>query len=127
LAVSRCVTVLTIGLSVAGCGPAQVADQLNLPPVRDGKLEFTLLTWNGNAGKLRIQNIGKRSVSYDGSDQKAVDAQGREFDCDGGRLRDMQPDDYYIDSLSCRNGKIPIHHLEVHDFFLSRGTELKLR
>jgi hypothetical protein len=126
LAVSRCATVLTIGLSVAGCGPAQT-DQLNLPPVRDGKLEFTLLTWNGNAGKLRVQNIGKYSVSYDGSYQKAVDAQGREFDCDGGERRHMQPGDYYTDnSLTCRNGTIPIDHLEVHDDILSWGTELKL-
>lgn len=102
------------------------ADELHLPPVRDGKFEFTLLTWNGDAGKLRVVNTGDVSWSYDGDDQKAVDAQGREFDCKGSSESDIQPGGQFVDSLSCLNGDVPIHHLEVHDSWLSLGTDLVL-
>lgn len=102
-------------------------DELHLPPVRDGKLEFTLLAWNGKAGTMRIVNIGKGSWSYDGSNQKAIDAQGRQFDCDGGTAKDIQPGGEYIDSLTCRNGDVPVYSLKVHDSWLSFGTDLLLK
>lgn len=102
-------------------------DKVNLPPVRDGKFEFRLLTWNGSGGKLLVSNIGDVSWSYRGSNQKAVDADGRRFDCEGGRASDLQPGGTFTDTLKCRNGSIPIHHLKLHDSWLSGGVELNLQ
>jgi hypothetical protein len=102
-------------------------DELHLPPVRDGKLEFTLFTWNGNAGTLRVVNTGQRSWSYHGNNQKVIDAKGRQFDCDGGDADDIQPGGEYLDSLSCRNGDVSVYSLEVHDSWLSAGTGLPLK
>lgn len=102
------------------------AAELNLPPVRDGKFEFTLLTWNGSGGKLRVHNIGDRAWSYSGNNQKAIDADGRRFDCEGGRASDLQPGSAFTDTLKCRNGSVPIHHLRVHDSWLSGGASLNL-
>jgi hypothetical protein len=100
------------------------SDELHLPPVRDGKFEFTLWTWNTNAGTLRVVNTGDRSWSYHGSNQKAVDTQGRRFDCDGGEADDIQPGGEYLDTLICRNGDVAVASLEVHDSWLSGGTAL---
>jgi hypothetical protein len=116
-----------VALVSMGENDSKPRDELHLLPVRDGKLEFTLLAWNGHAGKLRVVNIGNGSWSYDGSDQKAVDAQGRKFDCDGSTARDIQPGGEFIDSLKCRNGDVPIYHLKVHDSWLSLGTDLILK
>lgn len=117
---------LVIIFSSLGGKDSEPVDELHLPPVRDGKLEFTLLSWNGHAGKLRVVNIGDRSWSYAGDNQKAVDAGGREFDCDGETVSDIQPGQGIIDSLTCRNGEVAIHHLEVHDSWLSLGADLVL-
>ena len=60
------------------------------------------------------------------ADQKAVDAQGREFDCEGSAKRNIQPGGQFVDSLTCLNGGVPIQKIEVHDFFLSLGTDIIL-
>ena len=119
LAIGAAVLVGLVTLPSIGKNHSKSGDELHLPPVRDGKMEFTLLTWNGHGGNLRVVNIGNVSSSYDGSDQKAVDAEGREFDCNGSSARDIQPGGEFIDSLTCRNGDVPIYRLKVHDFFLS--------
>lgn len=116
---------LLFGLSMLG-ESSDPGNEVNLPPVRDGKFEFKLLTWNGSGGKLLVSNIGNVSWSYRGSNQKAVDAEGRKFDCEGGRASDLQPGFTFTDTLKCRNGSIPIHHLKVHDSWLSGGAELNL-
>jgi hypothetical protein len=127
IAIGVAVLVGLVALVAMGENGSKSSDELHLLPVRDGKLEFTLLTWNGHTGNLRVVTIGNVSSSYDGSDQKALDAQGREFDCDGSRARDIQPGGEFIDSLTCRNGDVPIYRLKVHDFFLSFGTDLILK
>lgn len=124
LAIIAAFVVLVVGVSISESGTP--TDELHIPSVRDGKFEFTLLTWNGHAGKLRIVNIGDRSWSYSGDNHKAVDAQDREFDCEGESRSDLQPGDEFIDTVTCRNGSVAAHHLEVHDSWLSGGAEIYL-
>ncbi|MFA5709364.1 DUF2510 domain-containing protein [Mycolicibacterium sp.] len=122
------VAVVVLGLVVAAAvsESADAGDKVTLPPVRDGKFEFTLLTWNGSGGKLQVHNIGNRAWSYNGDNQKAVDADGRRFDCEGGRASDLQPGATFTDTLKCRNGSVQIQHLRLHDSFLSNGAKLHL-
>lgn len=115
-----------VGSSCSGNAAEEARDELHLPPVRDGKFEFTLLTWDGHGGKLKVVNTGDQSWSYDGDNQKAIDAEGRRFDCSGRSVRDIQPGAEIFDSITCRNGGVPIHHLKVHDSWLSLGADLVL-
>lgn len=122
-------------------------------PVRDGKFEFTVTAIEPGVPqvgsdafgqkaqgqfvlvRLTIQNIGAEAQYFDGSSQKAFDAQGREFSADGGAAIYLEDSNSFLNEINpgnTVNGTVvfdmpldaAITKLELHDSPFSGGVDL---
>jgi hypothetical protein len=124
-------------------------------PVRDGKFEFTVTAIEPGVPqvgsdafgqkaqgqyvlvRLTIQNIGQEAQYFDGSSQKAFDAQGREFSADGGAAIYLDDSNSFLNEINpgnTVNGTVvfdmpldaAITKLELHDSPFSGGVDVTL-
>lgn len=122
-------------------------------PVRDGKFEFTVTAIEPGVPqvgsdefgqkaqgqfvlvRLTIQNIGGEAQYFDGSSQKAFDAQGREFSADGGAAIYLEDSNSFLNEINpgnTVNGTVvfdmpldaAISKLELHDSPFSGGVDV---
>lgn len=125
--------------------------------VRDGKFEFTVTKMNcdltkvGNEyvgtkaqGKfclvnITVKNIGKEAQMFDSSSQKAFDAEGTQYDADGGAAIYVNEDaETFLNNINPGNqvkGVVPfdvpkdvkIVKLELHDSPFSGGVSVAVK
>lgn len=141
----------------AGDDPAPAAEQ---PagigtPVRDGKFEFTVTGIEPGVARigddmlgqdaqgqfvlvhLTVTNIGEEAQYFDGSSQKAFDAQGRELSADGSAAVYLGDANSFLNQINPGNSvtgtvvfDIPadaaLTRLELHDSPFSGGVEVAL-
>jgi hypothetical protein len=122
-------------------------------PVRDGKLEFTVTSIEPGVASvgsdafgqkaqgqfvlmhLTIKNIGDKAQYFDGSSQKAFDAQGREFSADSGAAIYLEDSNSFLNEINPGNtvtGTVvfdmpldaAIAKLELHDSPFSGGVDV---
>ena len=121
--------------------------------VRDGKFEFTVTSIDPGVASvgsdafgqkaqgqfvlvhLTIQNIGDKAQYFDGSSQKAFDAQGREFSADTGAAIYLKDANSFLNEINPGNtvtGTVvfdmppgaTITKLELHDSPFSGGVDV---
>lgn len=138
----------------APAAPAPAPAGLNTP-VRDGKFEFTVT--NVDCGKaqiggqylnkkaqgqfclatMNVTNIGTKSQMFSGSNQKAIDAQGRELEADGSAGMYLEDSRSFLEDINPGNTvkgtivfDIPktstITQLQLHDSMFSGGAKVKV-
>lgn len=101
-------------------------------PVRDGKFEFIVHSWDGATASLTITNIGDRPNSVAVSAQYLFDTQGRRFEPEFDwtsdlAFADLNPGQSVSGTLTyVLSGATPAH-LELHDSIFSGGVEVSLR
>lgn len=124
-------------------------------PVRDGKFEFTVTGIEPGVARigddmlgqdaqgqfvlvhLTVTNIGEEAQYFDGSSQKAFDAQGRELSADGSAAVYLGDANSFLNQINPGNSvtgtvvfDIPadaaLTRLELHDSPFSGGVEVAL-
>ncbi|NMM32105.1 MAG: DUF4352 domain-containing protein [Cellulomonas sp.] len=136
----------------AAPAPAPAAAAVGTP-VRDGKFEFTVTSIKPGVPSvgsdafgqkaqgqfvlmhLTIKNIGDKAQYFDGSSQKAFDAQGREFSSDAGAAIYLEDSNSFLNEINPGNtvtGTVvfdmprdaAIAKLELHDSPFSGGVRV---
>ncbi|NMM17909.1 MAG: DUF4352 domain-containing protein [Cellulomonas sp.] len=136
----------------AAPAPAPAAAAVGTP-VRDGKFEFTVTSIEPGVPSvgsdafgqkaqgqfvlmhLTIKNIGDKAQYFDGSSQKAFDAQGREFSSDAGAAIYLEDSNSFLNEINPGNtvtGTVvfdmprdaAIAKLELHDSPFSGGVRV---
>ncbi|MER5758879.1 DUF4352 domain-containing protein [Streptomyces sp. NPDC002082] len=123
-------------------------------PVRDGKFEFTVTRLQpgvGNIGgrygvdaqggfllvHLTVHNIGNRSQTFDGGDQKLFDTEGKRYDADGSAAIYLNGSHSFLEAINPGNQVKAIvvfdlpesarpHRIELHDSLFSGGVGVDL-
>jgi hypothetical protein len=138
--------------SEAAPAPAPAAAAVGTP-VRDGKFEFTVTSIEPGVPSvgsdafgqkaqgqfvlihLTTKNIGDKAQYFDGSSQKAFDAQGREFSADSGAAIYLADSNSFLNEINPGNtvtGTVvfdmpldaTIAKLELHDSPFSGGVDV---
>jgi len=146
------VTQAAVAPSEAAPAPAPAAAAIGTP-VRDGKFEFTVTSVEPGVPSVgsdafgqkaqgqfvlmhvTIKNIGDKAQYFDGSSQKAFDAQGREFSSDTGAAIYLADSNSFLNEINPGNtvtGTVvfdmpldaAIAKLELHDSPFSGGVEV---
>lgn len=103
-------------------------------PVRDGKLEFVVHSWDDatSTASMTVTNIGDAPQYFAVSNQYLIDSQGRKFegeydwrsDLDS---MDLNPGQSVSGELSFVLSGATAAKMELHDSMFSMGTEMSLR
>lgn len=103
-------------------------------PVRDGKLEFVVHSWDDatSTASITVTNIGDGPQYFAISNQYLIDTQGRKFegeydwrsDLDS---MDLNPGQSVSGDLSFVLSGATAAKMELHDSVFSMGTEMSLR
>ena len=100
-------------------------------PVRDGKFEFIVHSWDGTTAQLSVTNISDRPYSLAMSSQYLFDEQGRKFEPEFDwtsdlAFADLNPGQTVSGALSYILSGAVGDHLELHDSMFSGGVDVKL-
>lgn len=100
-------------------------------PVRDGKFEFVVHSWNGETASITITNIGDRPNSVSTTSQYLIDTQDRRFEPEFEwssdlAYADLNPGQSVTGELSyILSGATP-RYLELHDSMFSGGVLVRI-
>lgn len=109
------------GPSMAGIGQ----------PVRDGKFEFVVQSWNAPTGSISVTNIGDRPKSLSMSHLYLFDTEGRQFEPEFNwssdlAFADLNPGQSVSGTLTYELSGATPAYLELHDSMFSGGAKVNL-
>ncbi|MFD4367777.1 DUF4352 domain-containing protein [Rhodococcus sp. NPDC058521] len=100
-------------------------------PVRDGKFEFVVHSWDGSTAQVSVKNIGDEPKSLAMSNQYLFDKQGRKFEPEFDwssdlAFADLNPGQSVSGALVYALSGASPDYLELHDSIFSGGVEVRL-